>query len=119
MRLFRRVGTFSGASGRARDCGPTGGDCAGHESTLPVPAIRRQDFHRKDVDNRADVLTVTGYAKQHACGVQSFSPGKNCVITEMPDSPGVCWKTNYGEYRCSFVNVGVGYHPDSPPPTAY
>jgi hypothetical protein len=43
-RLFRRAGAFSGASGRARDRGRTGGDCAGHESTLPVPAIRRAGF---------------------------------------------------------------------------
>jgi hypothetical protein len=77
------------------------------------------DNNRKDIDNRADVLTLVGYAKNYACGVQSFSPGKNCTMVEMPDSPGACWKTNYGEYRCNFVNVGVGYHPFVPPPTAY
>lgn len=77
------------------------------------------DNNRKDIDNRADVLTLTGYAKSYACGVQSFSPGKNCIMVEMPDSPGACWKTTYGEYRCNFVNGGVGYHPFLPPPTTY
>ena len=78
-----------------------------------------QDDYRKDIDQTAPVYTLTGYAKSYACGVQSFSPGKNCTMAEMPDSPGACWRTNYGEFRCNFVNVGVGYHPFVPPPTTY
>jgi hypothetical protein len=69
--------------------------------------------------DRADALTLTGYAKQYSCGAQSFSPGKNCTMTGMPNSRGACWKTDYGEYRCNFANAGTGYHPFVPPPTAY
>jgi hypothetical protein len=65
------------------------------------------------------IYTLVGYAKNYACGAQSFSPGKNCTMTEMPNSPGTCWRTKWGEYRCSFVNVGEGYHPFVPPPTTY
>ena len=78
-----------------------------------------QDLNRRDIDNRAEVLTLTGYAKHWVCGEQAFAPGKNCTMDEMPDSAGACWKTSYGEYRCNFVNVGVGYHPFVPPPTSY
>ncbi len=88
-------------------------------STNSAGGFDGEDDNRKDIDNRADVLVLTGYAKQYACGEQSFSPGKNCTMTEMPNSPGACWKTTYGEYRCNFVNVGVGYHPFEPPPTNY
>ena len=77
------------------------------------------DNNRKDIDNRADVLTLVGSAKQYACGVQSFSPGQNCTITEMPDAPGACWKTNYGEYRCNFTSVGSNGYKLGPPPTTY
>lgn len=88
-------------------------------STNSAGVFDGQDDNRQDIDNRADVLTLTGYAKQYACGEQSFSPGKNCTMTEMPNSPGACWKTTYGEYRCNFVNAGVGYFPFQPPPTTY
>ena len=81
--------------------------------------FQMQDDNRKDIDMSAPVYTLTGYAKNYACGAQSFSPGKNCTMVEMPDSPGACWRTNYGEWRCNFVNVGVGYHPFVPPPTTY
>ena len=77
------------------------------------------DDNRKDIDNTAPVYTLIGYAKSYACGAQSFSPGRNCTMVEMPNSPGACWRTNYGEFRCDFVNVGVGYHPFLPPPTSY
>jgi hypothetical protein len=73
----------------------------------------------KDIDNRAGLLSIVGDAKQYACGVQSFAPGKSCTITEMPDGTGACWKTSYGEYRCNFVSVGsIGYQL-GPPPTTY
>jgi hypothetical protein len=71
-------------------------------------SVAAQDSNRKDIDNMSDVLTVTGYAKQYSCGAQSFSPGKSYTMAEMPNSPGACRKTNYGEYRCDFVNVGFG-----------
>jgi len=88
-------------------------------STNSAGVYDGQDNNRQDIDNREVVYTLTGYAKQYACGEQSFMPGKNCTMTEMPNSPGACWKTYYGEYRCNFVNVGVGYHPFQPPPTTY
>jgi hypothetical protein len=88
-------------------------------STNTAGKYDAEDNNRQDIDNREMVYTLTGYAKQYVCGEQSFSPGKNCTMTEMPNSPGACWKTTYGEYRCNFVNVGVGYHPFLPPPTTY
>jgi len=39
----------------------------------------------KEIDSRAEVLTIVGYAKQYACGVQSIAPGKSCTITDMPN----------------------------------
>ena len=88
-------------------------------STNSAGVYDAEDNNRQDIDNREVVFTLTGYAKQYACGEQSFMPAKNCTMTEMPNSPGACWKTTYGEYRCNFVNVGVGYHPFQPPPTTY
>ena len=76
------------------------------------------DDDRKDIDNRAEILTIVGYAKQYACGVQSFAPAKSCTITDMPNGTGACWKTNYDEYRCHFVSVGGNGYELVPPPTA-
>ena len=56
-------------------------------STNSAGGFDGEDDNRKDMSNRADVLVLTGYAKQYACGEQSFSPGKNCTMTEMPNSP--------------------------------
>ena len=78
-----------------------------------------EENNREHVDTRAEILTIIGYAKQYACGVQSFAPGKNCTITNMPDGTGVCWKTEYGEYRCNFVSVGGNGYQLGPPPTSY
>lgn len=77
------------------------------------------DNNRKDIDNRAEVLTIVGYAKQYACGAQSFAPGKSCTITDMPNGTGICWKTGYAEYRCNFVSVGSNGYQLGPPPTTY
>ena len=78
-----------------------------------------QDINLPDADNTSDVFTLIGYAKQYACMDQSNNPGKNCVMSEMPNSQGTCWKTNYGEYRCAMLNGGVGYFPNTPPPNRY
>jgi hypothetical protein len=88
-------------------------------STNSAGVYNGQDNNRKDIDNRADVLTLTGSATNYACGAQSFSPGQSCTITEMPDAPGACWKTNYGEYRCNFTSVGSNGYKLGPPPTTY
>lgn len=88
-------------------------------STNSAGLYDAEDNNRQDIDNRELLYTLVGYARQYACGEQSFSPGKNCTMTEMPNSPGACYKTIYGEYRCNFENVGVGYHPFLPPPTTY
>lgn len=88
-------------------------------STNSAGRYTGEDNSRKDIDNRADVLTLTGSARQYACGVQSFSPGQSCTITEMPESPGACWKTTYGEYRCNFLSVGSNGYKLGPPPNSY
>jgi len=88
-------------------------------STNSAGMYTGQDNNRKDIDNRADVLDITGSAHQYSCGVQSFSPGQNCTITEMPGGVGVCWKTNYGEYRCAFASAGGNGYKLGPAPTAY
>jgi len=91
-------------------------------SSILVRVISRNkitlDDDRKDIDNRAEILTIVGYAKQYACGVQSFAPAKSCTITDMPNGTGACWKTNYDEYRCHFVSVGGNGYELVPPPTA-
>jgi len=73
----------------------------------------------KDIDTRAEILTIIAYAKQYTCGVQSFAPGKNCAITDMPNGTGICWRTDFGEYRCNFVSVGGSGYQLGPPPTSY
>ena len=88
-------------------------------STDTVGAYNPGDNNTKDIDNQADVLTIVGYAKQFACGAQSFAPGKNCIITGMPNGTGICWKTGYAEYRCNFVSVGSNGYQLGPPPTTY
>ena len=88
-------------------------------STDNAGAYNPADNNSKDIDNRAEVLVIVGYAKQYACGAQSFAPGKSCTITAMPNGTGVCWKTSYGEYRCNFVSVGGNGYQLGPPPTTY
>jgi hypothetical protein len=88
-------------------------------STDNVGAYNPGDNNTKDIDNQADVLTIVGYAKQYACGAQSFAPGKSCTITDMPNGTGICWKTGYAEYRCNFVSVGSNGYQLGPPPTTY
>jgi len=88
-------------------------------STDKAGVYSPEEDNRRDIDNQAAVLTIVGYAKQYACGVQSVVPGKSCTITDMPNGTGICWKTSYGEFRCNFVSVGGNGYQLGPPPTAY
>ena len=82
-------------------------------------AYNPSESNMKGVDVRSEVLVIVGYAKQYACGAQSFAPGRNCTITDMPNGNGACWKTSYSEYRCNFVSVGSNGYQLGPPPTTY
>jgi hypothetical protein len=88
-------------------------------STYNGGAYDPADNSMKDIDNRAEILIIVGYAKQYECGVQSFAPGKSCTITEMPNGTGACWKSRFAEYRCNFVSVGGNGYQLGPPPTTY
>ena len=72
-----------------------------------------------DVDTRTTIYLITGYAKTYTCGDGAWHPGTNCVMQEMIDATGSCWRTNYGEYRCQMWNSGTGWHPNLPPPSGY
>jgi len=88
-------------------------------STDKAGVYSPEEDNRRDIDNQAAVLTIVGYAKQYACGVQSVVPGKSCTITDMPNGTGICWRTDFGEYRCNFVSVGGSGYQLGPPPTSY
>jgi hypothetical protein len=78
-----------------------------------------RDINLADTDNASDILTLVGYAEQYVCSDQAGNVGKNYVMSEMPNSQGTCWKTNYGEYRCARLNGEVGFYPSTPRPTNY
>lgn len=81
--------------------------------------INPGDAMDQHIDTRGTLYTLTASANVFSCGDKSFMPGQNCLMQQLQNAPGTCWKTTYGEYRCTAPSVLVGWHPNQPPPAQY
>lgn len=77
------------------------------------------DAMDQHIDTRGPLYTLVASANVFSCGDKSFMPGQSCLMQQLENAPGTCWKTTYGEYRCTAPGVLVGWHPNQPPPTQY
>jgi hypothetical protein len=89
--------------------------------TVTLGASRPAGLHdfTPHADTASPVLDFTGSASAYLCGPVSNNPGSNCDRYQYQDSPGICWKTLDGDYKCQLTAHMTGPVRLQPPPTTY
>ena len=72
----------------------------------------RSEWNIRDIDADSPVYPLRGSLDMYACnladpkikaatGFDKYSRGKNCFLYHEPTATGVCYKTGFGDWRCS------------------
>lgn len=80
------------------------------------------DGRLKDLDARAPIIPVIGSAMSYYCSSVAFGlyhAGTNCAVSPMPQTPGRCWKTTFGDWKCSLDGPTSDPRTGQPGPTTY
>lgn len=80
------------------------------------------DGRLQDLDARAPIIPLIGSATLYFCNSVAFGlyhAGTNCSITPMQQVPGRCWKTNFGDWKCSLDEPTANSRTGQPGPTTY
>jgi len=72
-----------------------------------------------DVDHDSLVYPIRGSFRIYTC----YRPnprnyGRNCQTSDEPQATGTCYRTSYGDWRCSMVDAGIHNFRDYVPPPA-
>ena len=79
------------------------------------------DGELKEIDPKAPVYPLTGSLKAYWCspvGV-GYPAGKNCTLSPMPAAAGSCWRTTFGDWKCSLKGPTPNSRTGMPGPTIY
>lgn len=79
------------------------------------------DGYATDIDAGAKVLPIRGSMSSYTCGaISDMAPsnrGKNCFVERSASAKGGCWRTTFGTWSCSMIQViGSEKQYDQPPP---
>jgi hypothetical protein len=85
------------------------------------------DINMTDIDPSMPVYPIRGSYEQYSCknidpkdpNGWPDKPGKNCLCSHIPKATGACWKTSFGDWKCSLVdssNAGTWVVKTSPAP---
>ncbi len=91
---------------------------------LDAPRNPRDSDRWPGIDSRFQVVDFKANATVFLCGpileAVMHNTGSNCDRYQFRSSPGVCWKTIEGSYRCQ-INAGLPTDPSrsQAPPTTY
>jgi hypothetical protein len=83
-----------------------------------------EDSAFSQIDPAGKVYPIRGSEKMYLCGpvLESVmhSQGKNCSYFVQSKAEGRCWKTKFGDWRCSLAGGGDGTQTQNQPgPTTY
>jgi hypothetical protein len=89
----------------------------------PRPFIA-EDSSFSQIDPSSKVYPIRGSEKMYLCGSVienvSHNTGKNCSYFAQTKAEGRCWKTKFGDWRCSLAGGGDGTQTQNQPgPTTY
>jgi hypothetical protein len=91
------------------------------EEGTPRRFVNNTDAGLEGIDLNAMVIPLRGSYTSYFCNIVSpqFAPaGKSCQVSPIDSSPGWCWKTSFGDYRCKMLG-GVLSFGRGPAPTTY
>ena len=79
------------------------------------------DGYATDIDASAKVLPIRGSLAGYTCGaISDMAPsnrGSNCVVEVSRAAKGGCWRTTFGTWSCSMIQViGTEKRFSQPPP---
>jgi len=80
------------------------------------------DSRLKEIDAQAPILPLTGRAMSYFCSSVAFGlyhAGTNCAVTPMPQVNGRCWRTTFGDWKCSLDEPTANSRSGQPGPTTY
>lgn len=79
------------------------------------------DGYATDIDASAKVLPIRGSMAAFTCGaISDMAPsnrGSNCFVEISSSAKGICWRTTFGTWSCSMIQViGSEKKYNQPPP---
>ena len=80
------------------------------------------DSRLKEIDAQAPILPLTGRAMSYFCSSVAFGlyhAGTNCTVTPMPQANGRCWRTTFGDWKCSLDEPIADSRSGQAGPTTY
>jgi hypothetical protein len=80
------------------------------------PYIYNSDSFNSNIDTTSEVYPIRVAADWYMC-----SQEKTCKVTPYAEMEGACYKTTFGDWRCSFSEISARPGPETtaPPPTTY
>lgn len=80
----------------------------------------RADSGNADIDTTAAVYPIRGSMDQYVCHqAGQMAPDQSCLITHMAKASGSCYKTTFGDWRCSMVDLSTTPGVNGPAPKTY
>lgn len=64
-----------------------------------------QDGYATSIDTSAKVMPIRGSMVQWLCSQDRDNPGANCSRVVKPQAEGECWKTTFGDWKCSMLDT--------------
>ncbi len=64
-----------------------------------------QDGYATSIDTSAKVMPIRGSMVQWLCSQDRDNPGANCSRVVKPEAEGKCWKTTFGDWKCSMLDT--------------
>jgi hypothetical protein len=87
----------------------------------PRAFIYTTDSFLNEIDTKAQVIPVRGSLTAYGCSFANSVTvaGKNCESYDIPAGTGRCWKTNFGDWKCSLGGANANARRMIAGPTAF
>lgn len=78
----------------------------------PRAFIYESDSFLKEIDVKAQVIPLRGSLTDFGCSpANTVTPaGENCESYDIPSGTGRCWKTTFGDWKCSLGGANANEH---------
>jgi len=77
----------------------------------------RDLLNMTDADTTQPIYPIRGSYTKYICREKQYAPGKNCHAYESTGATGVCYRTTFGDWKCSLLDLNEKSIPNQPPPS--
>ena len=87
----------------------------------PRGFIYTSDSFLNEIDTKAQVIPLRGNLTAYGCSTANTVTvaGKNCESYDIPSGTGRCWKTTFGDWKCSITGANANARRMIAGPTAF